>query len=332
MKQQKVSFAFRSLAFTAILLISFNVYGQNGVAINTTNSASHSSAILDVSSTSRGVLLPRMTAANKGAISSPATGLTIYQTDGTKGFYYYNGSAWVRIGDVADMSGTVPVTNGGTGLTSITSNGVLYGNGSGNVQATAASTANNSYLTTVTAGAAPSWTVPQVPQFVTLQNTVNSINNTMAYTIGGDPIWNLGTGWTPATVLSYVALSALGTSEYRTNKAITLNNLRLLGWLQNQSGTGTGNITIHLMKYSLGSGTSITNNTSTGTGGTSLGSVTVNIANATTTYQFDLNIGSISLVQGDVIVPVIYNGSGATRNLFTSGKMAWTVDLGTILN
>ena len=320
------------MATLAIVLFHYNSYSQNGVAINTTNAASHNSAILDVSSSSRGALMPRMTAANRAGIASPATGLTVYQTDGTAGYYYYTGAAWIRIGDAAALSGNVAVTNGGTGQGSLTANGVLYGNGTGNVQVTPASTAANSYLTTVTAGAAPSWTVPQVPMFVTLQNTVSSLANTEANTIGGAPIWNMGTGWTPATVVSYVAAAALGTSEYRTNKAITLNNLRLTGWLQNQSGSGTGNITIYLVKYSLGTGTTLTNNTSTGIGGTSLGSVTINMANATTSYLYDLNIGTIALAQGDVIVPVIYNGGGGTRNLFTSGKMAWTVDLGTTLN
>ncbi|MFM6924235.1 MAG: hypothetical protein ACKOU7_01940, partial [Ferruginibacter sp.] len=289
-------------------------------------------AILDVSSSSKGALLPRMNAANRAAIASPATGLTVYQTDGTAGYYYYNGTAWIRIGSVNDMSGTLPVSNGGTGTGTLTANGVLYGNGTGAVQATTASTAANSYLTTATAGAAPTWTVPQVPLFVPLQNTLNGINNTKAFAIGGPVEWDLGSGWTPATPVNYEILTAAGTSEYRTNKAITLNNLRLTGWIQNESGNSTGNITIHLVKYALGAVTSIANNNSTGVGGTSLGSVTINMATTKTSYLFDLNIGTVSLVQGDVIIPVVYNGSGSNRNLYTNGKMAWTVDLGTTLN
>jgi len=53
------------------------------------------SALLDLTSTTKGILIPRMLAAAKTAIASPATGLLIYQTDGTAGFYYYTGSAWV---------------------------------------------------------------------------------------------------------------------------------------------------------------------------------------------------------------------------------------------
>jgi len=55
------------------------------------------SSILDLTSTTKGMLVPRMTATQKSGISSPATGLLIYQTDGTTGFYYYTGSAWIGL-------------------------------------------------------------------------------------------------------------------------------------------------------------------------------------------------------------------------------------------
>ncbi len=58
----------------------------------------HASALLDVSSTSKGLLIPRMTFAQRNAIAAPANGLMIYQTDGGmqgSGFYYYNGSSWL---------------------------------------------------------------------------------------------------------------------------------------------------------------------------------------------------------------------------------------------
>ncbi len=72
-------------------------FAQN-VGINTDGSTPDNSAMLDVKSTSKGLLVPRMTATQKTNISSPATGLMIYQTDAPAGFYYYNGSAWTLIG------------------------------------------------------------------------------------------------------------------------------------------------------------------------------------------------------------------------------------------
>jgi len=53
-----------------------------------------SSAMLDVKSTDKGMLIPRMTTAQRNAITSPAEGLFVYDTD-EKIFYYYNGTEWV---------------------------------------------------------------------------------------------------------------------------------------------------------------------------------------------------------------------------------------------
>ncbi|MBK8522052.1 MAG: hypothetical protein IPL54_14685 [Chitinophagaceae bacterium] len=66
-------------------------------SINTDGSSANASAILDVKSTAKGMLIPRMTMINRNAIAAPATGLLIYQTDNTPGFYYYNGSVWVSV-------------------------------------------------------------------------------------------------------------------------------------------------------------------------------------------------------------------------------------------
>lgn len=77
-----------------------SVYSQ-GVAINTTGNSPDNSAILDVSSDSMGVLIPRMSMAQRDAITVPINGLLIFQTDNTPGFYYFNGISWALIGTEA---------------------------------------------------------------------------------------------------------------------------------------------------------------------------------------------------------------------------------------
>jgi hypothetical protein len=54
------------------------------------------SSLLEIKSTTKGFLAPRMTSAQKLAIVSPATGLLVYQTDGTTGFYYY-AAGWKQL-------------------------------------------------------------------------------------------------------------------------------------------------------------------------------------------------------------------------------------------
>ncbi len=64
-----------------------------GIGTNTP----HASAQLDITSTSRGLLIPRITLVQRNGIAAPAAGLLVYQTDNTPGFYFYNGSAWVQM-------------------------------------------------------------------------------------------------------------------------------------------------------------------------------------------------------------------------------------------
>ncbi len=91
------------IIIVGIMTLAITAGAQN-VAINETGSTADSSAMLDVSSTSKGFLTPRMTQAQRNAIGSPAAGLLVYQTDETSGYYYYNGSAWVQVGEASDAS------------------------------------------------------------------------------------------------------------------------------------------------------------------------------------------------------------------------------------
>jgi hypothetical protein len=85
------------LLFATALLLGMQSYAQTGVAINTTGAEPDNSAMLDVSSTEKGILIPRMTEEQRRNIPTPVKGLLIYQIDGTEGFYYYDGSVWTNL-------------------------------------------------------------------------------------------------------------------------------------------------------------------------------------------------------------------------------------------
>jgi len=76
------------------MIITTNMFAQVGIGTTTP----HGSSVLDVSSTTQGMLAPRMTTAQKIAIVSPANGLMVYDTE-LKGLSYYDlpAATWVGI-------------------------------------------------------------------------------------------------------------------------------------------------------------------------------------------------------------------------------------------
>jgi hypothetical protein len=106
------------LLLKTVFIISI-VNAQQGVAITIDGTNPDNSAMLDIKSNAKGLLIPRLTAAQKTAIVLPATGLLIYQTDDTAGFYYFNGSAWTPVSSAAPgpFSGWATTGNSGTDST-----------------------------------------------------------------------------------------------------------------------------------------------------------------------------------------------------------------------
>jgi hypothetical protein len=78
-----------TILLTAVLFTALSTMAQ--VAINTDGTNPVASAMLDVKSTSKGLLITRMTNAQIQAIASPADGLLVYSTDDHK-FYAFNAS------------------------------------------------------------------------------------------------------------------------------------------------------------------------------------------------------------------------------------------------
>ncbi|HEV7380938.1 MAG TPA: hypothetical protein VGN64_14155, partial [Dyadobacter sp.] len=85
------------------IFIYQSAYSQNNVGINTDNP--DASAVLDVTSTQKGLLIPRMTLEQRGLIATPAKGLLIFQIDGTQGFYFYNGTTWTTLKGIDGATG-----------------------------------------------------------------------------------------------------------------------------------------------------------------------------------------------------------------------------------
>lgn len=134
------------LSFLLCLSFFVRLHAQ-AVAINGSGATATPSSILDVSSTTKGMLLPRMTFVERNAIGSPATGLLIYQTDGSSGFWYYTGATWIRLGNgdgtVTSVATTAPMTGGTfttTGTIGITQSGT---SSNGYLSATDWNTFNN---------------------------------------------------------------------------------------------------------------------------------------------------------------------------------------------
>jgi hypothetical protein len=93
----------KTVLLFCLLAIGINIQAQ--VAINTDGTAPDNSAMLDVKSTTKGLLAPRMTLAQRNAIANPANGLIIFQTDNTPGYYYNSGTpaapSWILFGSNA---------------------------------------------------------------------------------------------------------------------------------------------------------------------------------------------------------------------------------------
>src|SRR3954462_12854046 len=99
----------KKLLYILFFVSLLGTASAQSVGIGTTTP--DASARLEVNSTSQGILIPKMTAAQRSTIANPATGLLVFQTDGVPGFYWYNGTAWIS------MVTNNPVGNNGYSLT-----------------------------------------------------------------------------------------------------------------------------------------------------------------------------------------------------------------------
>ena len=97
----------KRLLFISALLCAFCFFAAAQVAITPDSSLPHPTAMLDIKSNSKGILIPRLTSNEIKDIKNPARGLLVFQTDDEAGFYYNAGSEdeaeWKKVGESSSL-------------------------------------------------------------------------------------------------------------------------------------------------------------------------------------------------------------------------------------
>lgn len=212
-------------AFVALADADLHLPGKvavpNSLSIGKTSEAD-ASAALDVVSTSKGSLLPRMTSTQRDAISSPATGLIVFNT--TSGQYeFYTGSGWSAIGGLSGPSSSIDgdfaLFNGTTGKLIKDAGSNLTWNGSA-----LGITGSYSVSSTTTAS------IPLPRMTNTQMNAITPLSEAFGvWNLNAHkPYWYNGSGWHET--------SFIDTVETLTNKTLTDPNINAVDFSE-QSAT-----------------------------------------------------------------------------------------------
>ncbi|HEX8462210.1 MAG TPA: hypothetical protein VF623_12300, partial [Segetibacter sp.] len=320
------------IAFLCIVqLISISKSFSQNVSINITGNTAHASAMLDITATDKGLLIPRMTQAQRTAIASPADALLVYQTDATRGFYYYStfSASWVLLA----ASGTsISSLNGLTGTT----------------QTFATGTTGNDFNIS-SAGAAHTFNIPDASATARGLTTTGTQTFAGAKTFSSAPFFpSLTTGSVP-----YIGTGGL-LSQNNTNFFWDATNSRLGIGIQNPAYQLGVKDNIEIRRVGALSQLLFTNTSGTGDfriggdggdlfwqggGGRSLqmGSFQPTVLSGDrqlTTFPAFLagntfpNIGVLVLGQRDVSVPLAIQSNSATQ---TANLTNWRNSAGTVL-
>jgi uncharacterized protein (TIGR02145 family) len=207
------------LLIILLLLATTGTQAQN-VGIGTVAPAA--SAQLDVSSTSKGFLTPRMTAAQRTAISFPDNGLLVYQTDYPSGYYFFKASVWTRLSETTSYpNGTatpvlticcqswmtknldvatyrngdpIPKVTDNAAWAALTTGAYCYYNNDSTTYAATYGKLYNWYAVNDPRGLAPEgWHIPTDFEWTTLENCLGGA------AVAGGPMKETGTWTTPNT-------------------------------------------------------------------------------------------------------------------------------------
>lgn len=108
--------SFKLLTIICVMVFLPALVMAQSVSVNTDGSTADASAMLDVKSSTKGLLVPRMSRTERNAIASPATGLLVFQNaPDSIGYYYYNGTAWTWLLSNSNADSLAWRTGGNTG-------------------------------------------------------------------------------------------------------------------------------------------------------------------------------------------------------------------------
>jgi hypothetical protein len=114
------------ITFFAIIIFTTRTLAQ--FSFNTTGATPDNTTMVDIISTTKGLLIPRMTSTQRIAITSPAVGLMVFDTI-LNSFYFYNGKAWTALSSTSEdnLGNHIATQNINLGNYSLSGNGTDYG-------------------------------------------------------------------------------------------------------------------------------------------------------------------------------------------------------------
>ena len=108
-----------SLVLLLIMILGTHISVSAQVGINGDGSSADASSMLDVKATDKGMLIPRLTSTQRDNISSPATGLMIYNSTNSQ-FEFYDGSSWGGVASYTRNNSTISANTTLTGTDDLT--------------------------------------------------------------------------------------------------------------------------------------------------------------------------------------------------------------------
>lgn len=311
--------------FLLFVLLSLQGYAQTGIGTTIPDA----SAKLDVFSTTKGFLPPRMTSSQRTSIPSPAVGLMVYQTDGTTGLYYYNG-AWIYI--INSTTNVVSVVNGGTGTTTATGTGSVVLNISPSLITPALGTPSSATLTNATglpistgvsglANGVSSFLV--TPTSSNLANVVTDETGSGALVFGTSP-----TLTTPILgVASGASLALTGTTPSTSNStgAMTVAGGAGIGGALNASSVTTSSLIVPTITGGSGTTQTLTFKPTSGNGATGADHIFQVGNNGGTEAMRILNNGNVGIGTNTTTEKLEVNGNIKATNFIGSGSQLTNV-------